>query len=195
MPFGQRTGRRSAGLATVIRPIQDIGNDSHVHDAGRSRGQSLTIQCCNRYIRGAKASNSIKSFGAPLVAFGHDGRHIVGMTKDNHDAYIAAAPEQFRAMLGHLRSQLSRALPDAEEVIKYDMPGFQINETIIAGYAAFSKQCGLYVDPEAIAAHADEIASLKLKATKTGVTFSVSKPITDELIKKLAVSSRREKGL
>lgn len=114
---------------------------------------------------------------------------------DDHDAYIAAAPEQFRALLGRLRAQLSRALPDAEEVIKYDMPGFQIEGTIVAGYAAFSKQCGLYVDSAAIAAHADEIAALKLKATKTGVTFSLSRPITDELVAKLAVSSRSEKGL
>lgn len=115
--------------------------------------------------------------------------------KDDHNAYIGAAPEQFRSMLGRLRAQLSRALPDAEEVVRYDMPGFQIGETIVAGYAAFSKQCGLYVDPGAIAAHADEIAALKLKATKTGVTFSASKPITDELVEKLAVSSRREKGV
>ena len=118
------------------------------------------------------------------------------MTKMNsHDAYIAAAPEPFRAMLGRLRAQLSRALPDAEEIMKYDMPGFQIRDTIIAGYAAFSKQCGLYVDPGAIADHADDIALLKLKATKTGVTFSVSKPITDELVEKLARSSRSKKGL
>lgn len=115
-------------------------------------------------------------------------------TKDSHDGYIAASPEQFRGMLANLRAQLSRALPDAEEIIKYDMPGFQIEGTIIAGYAAFSKQCGLYVDPGAIAAHADEIASLKLGATKTGVTFSESKPITDELVRKLAVSSRKQKG-
>ncbi len=98
-------------------------------------------------------------------------------------------------MLGRLRERLSRALPDAEEVMKYDMPGFQIEQTIVAGYAAFSKQCGLYVDPGAIAAHADEIAALKLKATKTGVTFSVGKPITDELVDKLAKGSRRMKGL
>ncbi|MCY3610656.1 MAG: DUF1801 domain-containing protein [Gemmatimonadetes bacterium] len=58
--------------------------------------------------------------------------------------------------MGELRDQLSHALPDAEEVIKYDMPGFQIESTIVAGYAAFSKQCGLYVDPDAIAAHAEE---------------------------------------
>ena len=118
------------------------------------------------------------------------------MTKKNtHDAYIAAAPEPFRAMLGRLRAQLSRALPDAEEVMKYDMPGFQVEDTIIAGYAAFSKQCGLYVDPGAIADHAEEIAALNLKATKTGVTFSASKPITDARVKTLAVSSRRKKRL
>jgi uncharacterized protein YdhG (YjbR/CyaY superfamily) len=115
-------------------------------------------------------------------------------TIDNHDAYIAAAPEQFRASLSRLRETLSQTLPDAQEVIKYDLPGFQIEQTIIAGYAAFSKQCGLYVDPAAIAAHVDEIASLKLKATKTGVTFSVSRPISDELVEKLALSSRRKKG-
>lgn len=117
------------------------------------------------------------------------------MTKrDNHDAYIAAAPEQFRAMLQQLRAQLSRALPDAEEVMKYDMPGFQIEETIVAAYAAFAKQCGLYVDSGAVASHMDEISASKLKATKTGVTFSVNKPITGELVEKLAVSSRRQKG-
>lgn len=118
------------------------------------------------------------------------------MTKtDGHDAYIAAAPEQFRDLLGNLRAQLSRALPDAEEVTKYDMPGFEIEGTIIAGYAAFSKQCGLYVDPRAIAGHADDIEALSLKATKTGVTFSHRKPITDELVKKLAIASRRAKGI
>ncbi len=91
------------------------------------------------------------------------------MTKPtDHDAYIAAAPEQFRALLGKLRAQLARALPDAEEVISHDMPGFRVEDAIVAGYAAFSRQCGLYVDPRAIAEHADEIASLKLKATKTG---------------------------
>jgi uncharacterized protein YdhG (YjbR/CyaY superfamily) len=136
--------------------------------------------------------------GGSDAEFGEAG-FVVGqrksMTKkDNHDAYIAAAPEQFRPMLGQLRAQLSRALPDAEEVMKYDMPGFQIEDTIIAGYAAFSKQCGLYVDPGAIADHADEIASLKLKATKTGVTFSASKPIPYELVEKLAVRSRSKKG-
>ncbi len=116
-------------------------------------------------------------------------------TFENHDAYIAAAPEPFQPMLAELRAQLARALPDAKEIIAYNMPGFGIGKTIIAGYAAFSKQCGLYVAPGAIAAHADAIAEAGLKATKTGVTFSAVKPIPDELVERLALASRRENGL
>ena len=117
------------------------------------------------------------------------------MTKpDGHDAYIAAAPEPFRAVLRDLRAQLSLALPDAEEVMMYGMPGFRIGDAIIAGYAGFSRQCGLYVDPAAIAAHAEEIASLKHKATKTGVTFAVDRPIPAALVAKLALGSRRARG-
>jgi uncharacterized protein YdhG (YjbR/CyaY superfamily) len=118
------------------------------------------------------------------------------MTKlTDADAYVAAAPEPLRALLVRLRAQLSRALPDAEEVMMYGMPGFRIGGTVVAGYAAFSKSCGLYVDPGAITDHADAIAVQGVKATKTGVTFSVSRPITDDLIEKLAVASRRKKGV
>jgi uncharacterized protein YdhG (YjbR/CyaY superfamily) len=112
----------------------------------------------------------------------------------DHDAYIAAAPEAFRPLLMHLRRTLARALPDAEEVIAYNMPGFQVEGATVAGYAAFSKQCGLYLSPGAIAAHAKEIAAAGFKATKTGITFSAAKPVPDQLVKKLALASRKDVG-
>jgi uncharacterized protein YdhG (YjbR/CyaY superfamily) len=112
----------------------------------------------------------------------------------DHDAYIAAAPEELRPLLENLRARLSRVLADAEEVIAYGMPGFRIGKTIVAGYAAFSKQCGLYVSPGSIRSSAGEIAKAGLKATKTGVTFSPSKPIPDALIEKLARASRKDLG-
>jgi uncharacterized protein YdhG (YjbR/CyaY superfamily) len=110
----------------------------------------------------------------------------------DHDAYIAAAPEELRPLLVRLRAELARALPDAEEVIAYKMPGFRVGKSIIAGYAAFSKQCGLYLAPSAIKSHADDIAAAGLISTKTGVTFSPSQPIPDGLVKKLAVASRKD---
>lgn len=118
------------------------------------------------------------------------------MTKfADHDAYIAAAPEAFQPLLTQLRSQLSKALPDAEEVIAYDMPGFGFGKTVIVGYAAFSKQCGLYLSKGAIATHSDDIAAAGLKATKTGITFSPKKPIPDKLVTKLVLASRKELGV
>ncbi|MTH79178.1 DUF1801 domain-containing protein [Paracoccus aestuariivivens] len=113
----------------------------------------------------------------------------------DHHAYIAAAPKQFRPLLKRLRLRLAEALPDTEELIMYDMPGFGFGKTIIVGYAAFSKQCGLYVHSGAIAANADDIASAGLKATKTGIVFSPHHPIPDELVVTLALASRKELGL
>lgn len=113
----------------------------------------------------------------------------------DHDAYIAAAAEPLRPLLTQLREQLASVLPDADEIIAYKMPGFKIGKAIVVGYAAFSKQCGIYVSKGAIEAHADDIAAAGLKATKTGVTFSPSKPIPDELVKHLALASRKDQAL
>lgn len=113
----------------------------------------------------------------------------------DHDAYIAAAPEPFRPLLTKLRDLLAATLPDAEEIIAYNMPGLKIGDSIVAGYAAFSKQCGLYLAPGALTAHAEDIAAAGLKATRTGVTFSARNPIPDKLVKKLARTSRRELGV
>lgn len=113
----------------------------------------------------------------------------------DHDAYIAAAPDPLRPLLVQVRAQLAKSLPDAQEIIAYNMPGFGFGKSIIVGYAAFSKQCGLYVTHGAIAAHTDDIAAIGLKATKMGVTFSPSKPITDELVAKLALTARKDLDL
>lgn len=112
-------------------------------------------------------------------------------TTEDHDAYITAAPELFRQSLKVLREQLTSALPEAEEVVAYNLPGFKIGGSVVAGYAAFSKQCGLYLHPGAISEHAEEIAAAGLKATKTGITFTPRKPIPDELVARLARASRK----
>lgn len=113
----------------------------------------------------------------------------------DHDAYIAASPKDLQPLLVRLRAQLGAVLPDAKEVIAYNMPGFAIGHTVIAGYAAFSKQCGLYLSPSAIKACAGDIAAAGLKSKKTGVTFSSTHPIPDDLVKKLAAVSRKDNNL
>lgn len=109
----------------------------------------------------------------------------------DHDSYIAGAPEAFRPVLTHLRSLLRGALPDAEEMVAYDMPGFRLRGTVVASYAAFSKQVGLYLLAPAISAHAEEIAGAGLKASKTGITFPPTKPIPDDLVTRLTQASSK----
>jgi uncharacterized protein YdhG (YjbR/CyaY superfamily) len=113
----------------------------------------------------------------------------------DHDGYIAAAAEPLRPLLVRLRARLARTLPDAEEIIAYNMPGFRIEETIVVGYAGFSRQCGIYLSSGAITANADGIAAVGLRATKTGVTFSPQHPIPDELVERLALDSRKDLGV
>lgn len=113
----------------------------------------------------------------------------------DHDAYIATSPEALQPLLEQVRALLADCLPDADEIIKYNMPGFEAGGSVIAGYAAFSRQCGLYLSPGAINALSDEIASAGLKASKTGVTFSTSKPIPDDLVRRLALASREDLGV
>jgi len=115
-------------------------------------------------------------------------------TVADHDAYIVAAPEPFRPSLSRLRTILARVLPEADEIVAYGMPGFTIDGTVVASYAAFSKQCGLYVLPGAVSAHAGEIADAGLRATKTGITFSPRRPIPDDLVERLARTSREQAG-
>lgn len=113
----------------------------------------------------------------------------------DHDAYLAAATDELRPLLERLRKELAHALPEAREVMKYQLPGFEEAGAMVAGYAAFSRQCGLYLAPGAITALADDIAAAGLKATKTGVTFSVRRPIPDELVRRLAAASRQALSL
>lgn len=113
-------------------------------------------------------------------------------TAADHDAYIAAAPEPFRLPLERLRAVLARTLPEADEVVAYGMPGFAISGSVVASYAAFSKQCGLYLRAGAVTAHAEEIAAAGLKATRTGITFSPRTPIPDDLVERLARASRED---
>lgn len=115
-------------------------------------------------------------------------------TVTDHDTYIAAAAEPFRPSLRRLRTLLAEALPEAEEIVAYDMPGFRIGRSVVASYAAFSRQCGLYVLPGAIAEHAEEITGAGLRATRTGVTFSPRRPIPDDLVERLARASREHAG-
>lgn len=57
------------------------------------------------------------------------------------DDYIASAADFARPILEHLRDVAHRALPRADEAIKWGMPHFLVNGKNVAGMAAFKAHC------------------------------------------------------
>lgn len=68
------------------------------------------------------------------------------MARDQRiDSYIANAQPFARPILTHLRGLVHRALPDAEETIKWGMPHFTVAAKNLVGIAAFKHHASLVI--------------------------------------------------
>lgn len=68
------------------------------------------------------------------------------MTTDPRiDAYIETAPEFARQILRHLRALVHKALPQAEEGIKWGMPHWMVGGKNVAGMSAFKAHCAFMI--------------------------------------------------
>lgn len=70
------------------------------------------------------------------------------VTDPRVDAYITKAAPFARSILGHLRAVVHRALPGAQETIKWGMPHFMLNGKNVAGMAAFKAHCAFTIHGE-----------------------------------------------
>ena len=100
----------------------------------------------------------------------------MAITDPRMDAYIAKSAEFARPILEHIRKLVHKAWPEVEETMKWSMPFFQNNGSILCNMAAFKEHCAfgfwnapLLKDPEGILhvkdknsmGHLDRIASKK----------------------------------
>lgn len=74
-----------------------------------------------------------------------DGKELAMTTDPRLDAYIAKAADFAQPILKHLRALVHRALPQAEEGIKWGMPHFMIGGKNVAGMAAFKAHCAFMI--------------------------------------------------
>lgn len=71
------------------------------------------------------------------------------MTKDPRiDAYIAKAAPFAQPILAHVRALVHRALPGAEETIKWGMPHFTVDGRNVIGLAAFKAHAAVVIHHE-----------------------------------------------
>jgi uncharacterized protein YdhG (YjbR/CyaY superfamily) len=100
------------------------------------------------------------------------------------DEYIASQPEAVRGVLQRLRSVIRKALPEAEEVISYQMPAFRLDRRIVLYFAAWKQHYSLYPALEAATEFRDEL--VRYKVSKGTIRFPLSEPVPVKLIERIA---------
>ena len=107
------------------------------------------------------------------------------------DKYLASVPEEKRATLEKLRQTIRTVVPEAEEVLWYQMPTFKFQGQPLVTFAAFKNHCSLFPMSNAvIKAHADD---LKSYVTSRGtVRFTCDKPLPATLVKKIVRARIKE---
>jgi uncharacterized protein YdhG (YjbR/CyaY superfamily) len=99
------------------------------------------------------------------------------------DEYIAAFPKSIQVILKELRQAIRDSAPDAEEIISYGIPTFDLNKKHLVHFAAYRNHIGFYPTSSGINAFKKDLSPFK--TSKGTVQFPLDKPIPLELIKKI----------
>jgi uncharacterized protein YdhG (YjbR/CyaY superfamily) len=68
-----------------------------------------------------------------------------GFAADTVEHYLAAVPDEQRDTLATVRASLLAAIPDAREVISYQIPVFHYKGHGLVGLSAAQKHCSLHL--------------------------------------------------
>jgi uncharacterized protein YdhG (YjbR/CyaY superfamily) len=98
------------------------------------------------------------------------------------DEYIQGFPAHVRQLLEEMRSTIRKAVPAAEEAIKYAIPTFVLNGNLVH-FAAFKNHIGFYPAPGGIEAFKKELSVYE--GSKGTIRFPFDKPLPRALISKI----------
>jgi uncharacterized protein YdhG (YjbR/CyaY superfamily) len=101
------------------------------------------------------------------------------------EEYIASQPDAVRQVLERLRSTIRKAVPRAEELLSYQMPGYKLQGDPLLYFAAWKQHYSLYpATAQLVAAFQDELAPYEVN--KSTIRFPLSAPVPVKLIERLA---------
>jgi uncharacterized protein YdhG (YjbR/CyaY superfamily) len=107
------------------------------------------------------------------------------------DEYIAAQPEAAKGALRRVRSAIRKAVPDASEVISYQIPTYKLNGLPVLYFAGWKQHYSLYpATDHVLAAFKDALAPYEVN--KGTIRFPLSKPVPMTLIDGIAKFRAKE---
>jgi uncharacterized protein YdhG (YjbR/CyaY superfamily) len=101
------------------------------------------------------------------------------------DDYLSAVSPDVKLVLAEIRKLLHLQVPEAQEVISYQMPAFKLQRTFIY-FAAFKKHIGVY--PPVTADKSLIAATERYRNDKGNLAFPLNEAMPYELIGRVAVS-------
>jgi len=100
----------------------------------------------------------------------------------NIDEYISGFPIEVQKKLEQVRIAIRKAVPKAEETIKYAIPTYTLNGNIVS-FGAWKKHIGLYPAPRNVKKFAKELSAYE--GNKSTEQFPLDKPIPTALISRM----------
>jgi uncharacterized protein YdhG (YjbR/CyaY superfamily) len=108
------------------------------------------------------------------------------------EAYLEAQPEHIRVALEKVRATIRRLVPDADEVISYQVPTFRYHGPLVA-YGATKNHCSLYVmSPGLMAKLTTDLGGYEVRGAT--IHFPAEKPLPAAVIRKV-VNARIEENV
>src|SRR5467141_801792 len=104
--------------------------------------------------------------------------------------YLSRLPEDSRAALEKLRQTIKSIVPEAVEVISYQIPTFKYQGRMLVSFAAFSEHCSFFPGSRPIEAHQSDLKSYQ--TSKGTIRFPPGKPLPATLVRKLVKTRIKE---
>ena len=98
------------------------------------------------------------------------------------DAYIAGLPQGVQKIHKKVRQTITKAAPDAQETISYQIPTFT-QHGVLVHFAGYKNHIGLYPAPRGVEKFKDELSAYE--GGKGTVRFPLDEPIPFDLITRI----------
>ncbi len=100
----------------------------------------------------------------------------------NIDEYLSHLPKDQLKKAIELRTILQSAMPEAEEVISYNMPAYRYNG-ILVYFSSYANHLGFYPTSSGVEAFRPQLE--KYKIGKGSIQFPLTAPLPEKLITKI----------
>ncbi len=107
------------------------------------------------------------------------------------DDYIASQPEAVQVILERVRSAIRKAVPQAEEMISYQIPTYKMHGGVVLYFAGWKQHYSLYpATVHVVAAFKKDLA--RYQVNKGTIRFPLSQPVPVQLIGRIAKFRAKE---